>query len=96
MKLTIGAGLIAALLGATAAFAAEQTVKLDVQGMSCPSCPYQVESALKKVEGVISAKASLAEGSALVKYDDAKTDLAALTKATEDVGFPSSLAKQGS
>ena len=96
MKRLIGAGLISLMIGGGAAFAAEQTVKLDVQGMSCPSCPYQVESALKGVDGVISAKASLAEESAIVKYDDAKTDVAALTKATEDVGFPSSLAKQES
>ncbi len=96
MRLIIGAGLISIMLGGTGVFAAEQTVRLDVQGMSCVSCPYQVQSALKIVEGVISATASLAEGSALVKYDDTKTDLAALTKATGDVGFPSTLAKQGS
>ena len=96
MKHLIGAGLISILLGSTAAFAAEQTVKLDIQGMSCPSCPYQVESALKGVDGVISAEASLWQGSAVVMYDDAKTDIAALTKATENVGFPSKLAKQGS
>ena len=82
--------------GILGALAAEQTVKLDVQGMSCLSCPYQVESALKGVDGVISAKASLADGSAIVRYGDAKTDLAELTKATTDVGFPSALAKQGS
>jgi len=96
MKHLIGAGLISLLLGSTAAFAAEQTVKLNVEGMSCASCPYQVESALKGVNGVISAKASLEEKSAVVKYDDAKTDIAALTKATEDAGFPSKQAKQGS
>ncbi len=96
MKHLISAGLISILLGSGVAFAAEQTVKLNVEGMSCPSCPYQVESALKGVDGVVSAKASLLKGSAVVKYDDAKTDIAALTKATEDVGFPSKLAKQGS
>lgn len=96
MKRLAGAGLIWMLLGATAAFAAEQTVKLDIQGMTCASCPYQVESALKGVDGVISAKAFLTEGSAVVKYDDAKTDIAALTKAAGDAGFPSRPAKQGS
>jgi mercuric ion binding protein len=96
MRTLVRAGLISILLGSPAAIAAEQTVKLDIQGMSCPSCPYQVESALKGVDGVISAKASLSEGSAIVRYDNAKTDLAALTKATTNVGFPSALAKQGS
>ena len=95
MKLTIGAGLIAALLGATAALAAEQTVKLDVQGMTCVSCPYQVEAALKKVEGVTRIKVSLAESKAVVTFDDEKADIAALTTATTNAGFPSSLVKQG-
>ena len=96
MKRTIGAGLLSLFMSGAAVFAAERTVTLDIEGMSCPSCPYQVESALKGVDGVISAKASLAKNSAVVKFDDAKTDVAGLTKATEDVGFPSSLAKQGS
>lgn len=93
MKTLIGAGLISIFLGAVAAFAAPQTVKLAVDGMSCPSCPYQVEAALKKVDGVTSAKASLAEKSAVVTYDDAKTDVAALTGATAGAGFPSRLAE---
>ena len=96
MKSLIGAGLLSMLLGGTAAFAVEQTVKLDVQGMTCMTCPYQVEAALKRVEGVISAKASLAEGTAVVKYDDAKTDVSALTYATTNAGFPSAITKQGS
>jgi mercuric ion binding protein len=95
MKTRIGAGLISIIAGTGAALAATQTVRLAVDGMSCPSCPYQVEAALKKVDGVISARASLAEKSAVVTYDDAKTDVDALTKATANVGFPSSLAKPG-
>ncbi len=96
MKRLIGAGLLSLILSCTAAFAAEQTVKLDVQGMTCMSCPYQVESALKGVDGVISAKASLAEESVVVKYDDAKTGISALTSETANAGFPSKIIKQGS
>lgn len=92
MRDLIAAALISILLGGDAASAAEQTVTLAVDGMSCPSCPYQVEAALKKVNGVTSAKAFLAEKSAVVTYDDAKTDVAALTRATAGVGFPSRLA----
>ena len=96
MKRLTGAGFLSLVLSCTAAFAAEQTVKLDVQGMTCMSCPYQVEAALKGVEGVISAKASLAEESVVVRYDDAKTGIAALTSATANAGFPSAITKQGS
>lgn len=96
MRTLVRAGLISILLGSPAAIAAEQTVKLDVQGMTCASCPYQVKSALKKVEGVTKIEVTLANNQAVVTFDDEKADIAGLTKATSDAGFPSSLAKQGS
>ena len=74
-----------------ASLAAEQTIKLKVEGMTCPSCPYQVKSALKRVEGVISASASLETREAEVTFDDAVTNIAALTQATTNTGFPSTL-----
>lgn len=95
MKRLIGAGFISMLLGSTAAFAAEQTVKLAVDGMTCASCPYQVEAALKKVEGVTKIEVSLEQKQAIVTLDDEKASIAALTKATTDAGFPSALAKDG-
>ena len=91
MRLFVRAGLISLLLGSAAAFAGEQTVKLAVEGMTCVSCPYQVRSALKKVDGVTSIDVTLAEKQAVVTYDDTKTNVAALTKATRDAGFPSKL-----
>jgi mercuric ion binding protein len=71
--------------------AVEQTIKLKVEGMTCQSCPYQVKSALKRVEGVISASASLETLEAEVTFDDAVTNIAALTHATTNAGFPSTL-----
>jgi mercuric ion binding protein len=69
----------------------QQTVKLNVEGMTCQSCPYQVKSALKRVEGVVSASASLKTREAVVIFDDAVTDIATLIQATTDAGFPSTL-----
>lgn len=71
--------------------AAEQTIILKVDGMTCQSCPYQVKSALKRVEGVITASASLETREAEVTFDDAVTNIAALTQATSSAGFPSTL-----
>lgn len=71
--------------------AAEQTVILKVDGMTCQSCPYQVKSALKRVDGVITASASLGTREAEVTFDDAVTNIAALTQATANAGFPSTL-----
>lgn len=71
--------------------AEQQTVKLKVDGMTCDSCPYQVKSALKRVEGVISASASLETREAEVTFDDTLTNVSALTAATTNAGFPSKL-----
>lgn len=96
MKKLTGAVLFSLFLGSTTAFAGEQTVTLAVDGMTCASCPYQVEAALKKVNGVSSIEVSLAQRQAVVTFDDEKADIAVLTKATAEAGFPSTLAKKGS
>lgn len=80
-----------ALLAATPALAAEQTVTLAVQGMDCPACPITVKKSLEKVKGVKSAKVDFAKKSATVRYDDATASLNQLTQATTDAGYPSSV-----
>ena len=91
MKAMIGAGLISVLLASGAAVAAPRTVTLAVEGMTCISCPYQVQAALRKVEGVTGIDVSFADATAIVIFDDAKTDVSALTRATANAGFPSRL-----
>lgn len=81
--------LILALLSGQA-FAAPQTTTLFVPTMSCASCPVTIKAALTRVSGVTSVKSNLANRQTTVVYDDTKTDLAALSKATADAGFPSS------
>ena len=90
MKTTLKAFIVAGcLLAAPSAFAGEQTVTLEVSGMSCASCPYIVKQTLAGVDGVTAVEVSYAEKSAVVTYDDSKTEVAALTVATGDMGFPS-------
>ncbi len=72
-------------------WAATQTVTLSVPGMTCASCPITVKHALSKVEGVSKTDVSFDKGQAVVTFDDAKTNVQKLTKATEDAGYPSSL-----
>ncbi len=76
--------------------AAEKTVTLDVDNMTCMSCPYQVKSSLKKVDGVTSVSASLDTQQAVVTFDDAVTTIAILTEATTNAGYPSRQAQEGS
>jgi mercuric ion binding protein len=77
-------------LYASSAFAAERTVTLAVQNMYCAACPHTVRASLQAVPGVQSVIVSLKEHTAIVTYDDAATNLKALTAATTNAGYPSS------
>ncbi len=68
-----------------------QTVQLDVQNMTCGMCPITVKAALKKVDGVQSAKVDFDSKTANVTFDPKKTNIDALIKSTTNVGYPSSL-----
>lgn len=81
-----------ALVAITAsAWAATQTVTLSVPGMYCAACPITVKKALSKVEGVSKAEVSFETRQAVVTFDDTKTSIQKLTKATENAGYPSSV-----
>lgn len=71
--------------------AATQTVTLSVPGMTCAACPITVKRAISKVEGVSKTDVSFDKREAVVTFDDAKTNVQKLTKATEDAGYPSSV-----
>ncbi|MGQ3053265.1 MAG: mercury resistance system periplasmic binding protein MerP [Roseateles sp.] len=75
------------------AWATPQTVTLSVPGMTCAACPFTVKQALGKVNGVSRADVSYEKKQAVVSFDDAKTSIQAVIKATADAGFPST-AKQ--
>lgn len=88
MKSTI---LVLALSVASLAWAAPQSVTLSVPGMDCAACPITVKKALTRVEGVSKAEVSFEKRQAVVWFDDAKTSAAALTRATTNAGYPSSV-----
>lgn len=81
---------LAAALSAPA-WAATKTVTLSVPGMTCEACPITVKKALTKVDGVQKAEVSYEKREAVVTFDDAKTNADALTKATANAGYPSSI-----
>lgn len=81
----------ALLLLAGPAWAAPKTVTLAVPGMTCATCPITVKKALTKVTGVTKVDVDLDNLQAVVTFDDAKTTVAALTKATTDAGYPSTV-----
>lgn len=73
------------------AFDTIQTVTLAVPDMNCAVCPITVKKALLKVKGVKTVQVDFDHRKAAVKFDDAKTSIAALTQATTEAGYPSSV-----
>ena len=76
---------------ALSSFAVPVTVTLSVPSMDCPVCPITVKKALSDVRGVTKAEISFEKRQATVTFDNAKTDVAALSRATKDAGYPSTL-----
>jgi mercuric ion binding protein len=72
-------------------WAATQTVKLSVPGMTCAACPITVKHALSKVAGVEKTGVRFEQREAIVTFDDGKTNVQTPTKATADAGYPSSV-----
>jgi mercuric ion binding protein len=91
LALLVGTLLAAVVPTRTAVAQSLQSVTLDVQNMTCAACPITVRKALTKVSGVVEAKVDLDSKTAVVTFDPAKTGVEALTKATANAGFPSSL-----
>ncbi len=87
--------LIAALaaLPLSALAAAPKTVTLDVKNMSCELCPITVRKSLEKVSGVSGVKVDFERKTATVSYDPDQTQPEALSKATANAGYPSTVQK---
>ena len=93
MKRAFLPAVFVVLAAFSTAAAAPKTVTLSVPDMTCSTCPIQVKKALTRVSGVLEAAASLEKKEAVVTYDDSKTSVQALLKATADIGFPAAVKK---
>ena len=58
------------------------------------ACVISVTRSLTKTDGVTKADVSLEKAEAVVTFDDTKTNVEALLKATKDAGYPSTLKKE--
>jgi mercuric ion binding protein len=83
--------LVSILVLAGPVWPANLTVTLSVPGMDCATCPITVKKALIKVAGVLAVKSDLYKRETTVTFDDAKTTVAALTYATREAGYPSTV-----
>jgi mercuric ion binding protein len=88
-KLLACAAFAVGVVAASATFAAENTVTLAVKNMYCADCPFVVKKSLEAVPGVAKVAVSYKDKTAIVTYDDSKTDVQGLTAATTKAGYPS-------
>jgi mercuric ion binding protein len=88
-KLLASAAIAVSVLASSTALAAEKTITLAVKNMYCAHCPFIVRKSLEAVPGVSKAVVSYKEKTAVVTYDDIRTDVTALTRATTEAGYPS-------
>jgi mercuric ion binding protein len=97
MKRTFSAlALIGSVMLAPAAFASERTVTFAVDNMTCASCPYIVKTSMAAVPGVIKVAVSFEAKTAIVSFDDEKTDVDAIAAASTNAGYPAHPVQRGS
>lgn len=89
--LSIALALLLPFYFVAAQAADTRTVVLEVPGMTCNFCPITIRKALEKVPGVIDAKADYGTKTATVVFDPDETDVAELTTATANAGYPSTV-----
>lgn len=85
------AAMLLTVLASSAAFAETKTVMLSVPGMNCDLCPLTIKKAVSRVPGVATVEASYEKKEAVVTFDDSKTSVEALRKATASAGYPSTV-----
>ena len=80
----------ASLAGAGSAVAAERTVTLDVQNVSCATCAPIVRRTLSRLPGVnhVVVAEQAGAATATVTFDDGRVTAEALKTAVTNAGFP--------
>lgn len=79
------------LLSTSAAVAAERTVTLMVDNMTCALCPITVRAAIARVPGVRDVQVDLESRTAVVVFDDAEATVDDLAEASAKAGYPAVL-----
>jgi periplasmic mercuric ion binding protein len=83
--------LLPLLLSASVAAAAERTVTLAVENMTCALCPITVRTAIEGVIGVKDVQVDFATKTAVVVFDDAEATVQDIAEASRQAGYPATV-----
>jgi len=72
------------------AWAAERTITLAVENMTCALCPITVRTAIGRIKGVKEVQVDFGQETAIVVFDDRVTTPAQLAEASRRAGYPAS------
>ena len=73
--------------------AQNKTVIIEVEGMTCDGCASHIDETLKKLKGVISAKASYKDKNVIVVYNPNQTTLEKIKKVINEIGYTTGAVK---
>lgn len=90
-KLFAIAIVLAIAADAGGAMAAERSVTMAIQNMTCAACPYIVQKSMSAVDGVEKVDVSFEDKTATVTFDDTKTTVDAIASASKNAGYPAAL-----
>ena len=89
MKNVLLATVLTCCLGAALpGYAANQTVTMSVEKMTCALCPVTVRKAMERVDGVQDVDVDFDTKTATVTFDDSSTTVTEIAQASADVGYP--------
>ncbi len=81
-------GYAALFLTLSVAKAAERSVILSLENMTCATCPIAVRTAIRRVAGVKDVTVDFDRKIAVVFFDDTRTTVDKLAEASRLAGFP--------
>lgn len=87
-KLTV---VMSLLLASQLTWAKEKKTCFKVEGMTCAACVVTTKIAIKKLEGIQDIEVSLKNKSAIVNYDDSKTDPLKIKEKIDSIGYVATL-----
>ncbi len=70
------------------------TITLSLSGMTCGGCAFNVKNALKKVNGILSAKVTYKPQRAVIQYNTQKANIQQMIQAIKKAGYKAKLDRE--